>query len=520
MGRKMNDLSKLGIAYRLFALCLGLCSACAKSKSPEAGTNTNWLQACDTTADCEGEGECLCGVCTLRCTSDAACAPVGKAVECTKASADRCTDGTTGSVCLPAAAGPDAEDGGARGDSSPPDAGLGLTRVGDAVQVPERYRPCGLDQDCVLVDRSCNNCCDYDAIREHDSADFASNHERACSGYRGPVCMCGVSELVSICNAGTCAAVTPEALRLCFSPTQNPQRAGAPDAVGCKCDAVGLEICVEGVSLECAGFAGNLRWRPAEVDVCADAPGVCRESSRRPDPDACLADYSSCYPSPNGGFCGVGCRGALDCAGGDCEYAPLEDSGACTTQFEHAWEGVCGDVRYRIHDLVLQTPEAAATDIVSWYWDVKTGALLAKREPADESTCEDEYIVRGDPQVVNDCLAVLDASTQLCPRQEPVGGGQCGMALDCVEFDCSYDPYTAGCDGNIHVHEGLCGEVRYRNMVGIAGSTWYWNASNGELEAVVIGGDIAGSCTSTLYGNPSIVRNCELVIDATTAICE
>lgn len=48
-------------------------AACSPSSSPEAGSQTNWLLACDSSEECGGL-ECLCGACNARCESDAACA--------------------------------------------------------------------------------------------------------------------------------------------------------------------------------------------------------------------------------------------------------------------------------------------------------------------------------------------------------------------------------------------------------------------------------------------------------------
>ena len=73
------------------ALCVvGLCAACAKSKSPSAGTNTNWLKECKASADCNGNAECLCGSCTLPCSGDAACSPIDKPTRCTPLTVTAC----------------------------------------------------------------------------------------------------------------------------------------------------------------------------------------------------------------------------------------------------------------------------------------------------------------------------------------------------------------------------------------------------------------------------------------------
>jgi hypothetical protein len=83
------------------ALCLGFCSACAKSKGPQAGTNTNWLKACNAASDCGTQGDCLCGVCTLGCTNDSRCSEVGIQTSCTQLTQATCGASATGSACLP-----------------------------------------------------------------------------------------------------------------------------------------------------------------------------------------------------------------------------------------------------------------------------------------------------------------------------------------------------------------------------------------------------------------------------------
>jgi hypothetical protein len=60
-----------------FALALTL-AACSPSESPQTGSQTNWLTACDSSADC-GELECLCGACTAPCTNDDSCSELAGA---------------------------------------------------------------------------------------------------------------------------------------------------------------------------------------------------------------------------------------------------------------------------------------------------------------------------------------------------------------------------------------------------------------------------------------------------------
>jgi uncharacterized protein YkwD len=61
----------------VLAVFLGWVTACeAPSSGDPVGSNTNWLVACDDSADCGSEAACVCGACTLECAADADCASV------------------------------------------------------------------------------------------------------------------------------------------------------------------------------------------------------------------------------------------------------------------------------------------------------------------------------------------------------------------------------------------------------------------------------------------------------------
>jgi hypothetical protein len=399
----MTDLRILAIA----ALLLDLGVACAKSTPPSTGTNTNWLQHCDASAECEGASECLCGVCTISCAGSAECSPVGRDVRCAPASNAGCEDGTTGSLCLPPAPaqGADASTGASDATvANSRDAGLTLTRVGSEVQVTERYRPCGLDDDCILVGTSCNGCCAQDAIRAHDRDAYVFNHELACRDYSGPECDCAFADIVPRCVDGLCAVATPDPIRDCYSPSQNVQRANTAITNGCACEPAGLQACVDFVSLICVAVPDGARWMRIDDGACSNQPGNCPVAQRRVDADACLAEFATCIERQEGGFCGSDCRRALECTAGTCQYTPF-DPAECSEL--GLWEGVCGDVRYRTESGGLGGP--------TWYWDVATGALLATLASSDfiDPTCEGR-IVGGDFTVVANCEVVLDATTEIC----------------------------------------------------------------------------------------------------------
>ena len=54
---------------------------------PQTGSETHWLESCDTDADCGEENACVCGVCTVPCGSAEACAAAGEASLCALAGA-------------------------------------------------------------------------------------------------------------------------------------------------------------------------------------------------------------------------------------------------------------------------------------------------------------------------------------------------------------------------------------------------------------------------------------------------
>lgn len=383
-------------------ICLGVGASCAKTNGPAAGTNTNWLKLCTESADCKGDGDCLCGVCTLSCSDQDACSALGAPAQCMEASKDRCGRGVSGSVCLPVTRVTPVDAGPVDAGSSD-DAGLKLLRDGDTLVVTDRYRPCGVDDDCILVGTSCSGCCDQDAIRAHDRDAYRTNSELACSGYQGPICDCQPLDLVPICRDGLCAAV-PREPPACYSPA-NVDRAYESGARGCDCPDAGLEICVGGTALVCWRGSSGLAWTVAEDGPCGAREGnmECRPVQQRASASACLAEFSSCVELPSGMFCGSDCHGPLDCDAIDCDYKPY--TMGCSSGFIH--EGQCGDIRYR---------RASAIGSSTWYWNA-AGQLVALVETSDVGDyCGggDNVLRRGDLDVVQGCEVVIDDTTSLC----------------------------------------------------------------------------------------------------------
>src|SRR4051812_50162097 len=80
-------MQQLQLPKRLSALVLAvlvLAGACHDESGPSAGTETNWLGACERDAEC-GVGQCVCGICSLACTTDADCLPEGPQAVCATA---------------------------------------------------------------------------------------------------------------------------------------------------------------------------------------------------------------------------------------------------------------------------------------------------------------------------------------------------------------------------------------------------------------------------------------------------
>jgi len=65
-GALMKRLSALSLAFLVVTLFVSSC----QTSSPQLGSQTNWIKACDTKSDC-GALECICGMSTTTCESDA-----------------------------------------------------------------------------------------------------------------------------------------------------------------------------------------------------------------------------------------------------------------------------------------------------------------------------------------------------------------------------------------------------------------------------------------------------------------
>jgi hypothetical protein len=74
----MVESSRLASSLVLIALAVG----CSPSNQPRSDSNSNWLTECEVSADCRGDGACICGLCTRTCERDMDCAIAGDGAFC------------------------------------------------------------------------------------------------------------------------------------------------------------------------------------------------------------------------------------------------------------------------------------------------------------------------------------------------------------------------------------------------------------------------------------------------------
>ncbi len=76
--------TKRMLPFVLFQTLLTIAAGCSceEDQVKEDGSNTNWLSYCEASADCEGDGSCICGLCTDTCETDAMCARSERPASC------------------------------------------------------------------------------------------------------------------------------------------------------------------------------------------------------------------------------------------------------------------------------------------------------------------------------------------------------------------------------------------------------------------------------------------------------
>lgn len=90
---------------------------------------------------------------------------------------------------------------------SPP---FALERDDAEVVVTSFYRACASDEDCALVNVTCNGCCTRDAISASRVDTFEYERGRACASYRGAICDCDTKPADARCMAQRCVLIPRE----------------------------------------------------------------------------------------------------------------------------------------------------------------------------------------------------------------------------------------------------------------------------------------------------------------------
>ena len=72
---------------------------CTEQHGPEVGTNTNWLQRCETPSECGDALDCVCGVCTRSCSQSATCSDIGEDAVCETLATQSCA-GAPSMACV------------------------------------------------------------------------------------------------------------------------------------------------------------------------------------------------------------------------------------------------------------------------------------------------------------------------------------------------------------------------------------------------------------------------------------
>ena len=77
----------------------------------------------------------------------------------------------------------------------------------DQVQVRPYMQKCNVDKSCMLVETSCGNCCDYQAINRQYKQSFQSKYDKICDDYEGAVCDCVAMVTSATCLNQVCVGV-------------------------------------------------------------------------------------------------------------------------------------------------------------------------------------------------------------------------------------------------------------------------------------------------------------------------
>lgn len=361
----------------LFVLSAG-CGARSTNNNVGNGSNTNWLQGCDSTSDCDGI--CASGACTKTCGDDDDCTGLGQDARCGDAvpvvtiGTDSCPDTEPRRVCAPSC--DEASDCTSIGEGYVCQSGACVpgTCVVDA--------PCEGD-DCLGGASSCDSgnclgssptstgsttstngpsCEEYAPAQcsEHDCTVIAGRPRNGCTtgassavgctaqGDQDDAEACAINPDDGVCylfpttttpngwESVSCqdapCALEPCAVDDCFSPFQNAEQAYDEGAVGCDCDDENAGACIGGAAIMCM----DGKWEAVEDGPCYPTEQPCEGFIE--GIATCLELFNTCKEEA-GRFCGLN-RKTEQCDDGiivQTEDECLDEAANCTQLDNGLW---------------------------------------------------------------------------------------------------------------------------------------------------------------------------------------
>lgn len=77
----------------------------------------------------------------------------------------------------------------------------------ERVSIPDGMKTCRDGQGCIVVDRHCGLCCDFEPINALHNDLFDQMFSQSCDNYRGEVCSCFDLSSYPACVDGRCALI-------------------------------------------------------------------------------------------------------------------------------------------------------------------------------------------------------------------------------------------------------------------------------------------------------------------------
>jgi len=287
----------------LSALAVTACTDDKRSGDPHVDSQTHWLISCQDNATCGDGLSCLCGVCTLACDRDSACAPTDGATACVTTAAGAasllCEDAAPPpqpGLCLPscdADADCPADLHCRRGSCIPPDRDNGCDDVPgpspDLCTAPDTTAPITDPAGCVTA-WACHTCPQIAA----PGPDFCGDEQRIEPVYDDFACVVSYACVDATCDPpSTPDCADGQAIRT------------LENSAGCI-----TWICVDGGDFACGASTCDLAAQTCDVFLPGQPDGEATYSCT-PLPEACLpAPTCTCLEGAAGG--GSSCAEGAD----------------------------------------------------------------------------------------------------------------------------------------------------------------------------------------------------------------